>query len=1010
MDSQSNSASPPANGVARGPKVHKRIYQACGACRDRKVRCDMGPVDAPNPPPCFRCQRENKKCTFAIARRKNKRALEDDDSSGYDNMQPNKRGRSSSTVERTFETSPMTGSNAYNSNIAPNIAPRPRTPGGGPANLMPLQRPDLAAPPPVDQKTAERSMNQFKSAEMFGGHDGIGTLIDAAGHIDSRHNRHSRGNSFTTPNFRSGNGIFGPSGSQQRDVKPVGLGSPVLSRDGLAVTYEPDAKTIKAWKGLRFVRAGLFTAYEGMAYIKYFFENLYPLTPIRLTDFSHPSTHRTLLRKEPMLLTTILTITSRYMKLDGPGGEYSRPYAIHDKLWNALRRDVERLIWAQEQFGGGLCGGGAQSAKRLDPSTGLRTLGSVEALMLLTEWHPRALHFPPGDDDAELLVPDDSDDDVSDDEVMVSQINAGGKRRDGWLEPCWRSDKMCWMLLSHALSLAFEIGVFDQMKESEFRELNPRIPEAKVTAYFVRKTHLKELLWIYYVQTSGRLELISSLPPNFLESLHQTAADSKMQDLVTRRFDDMQSNRNQPPSPVQFALDHKADTHELTLKFWESIAAILKSGNQQLFLSRISTREVTASGKYQLYLDVYKPILKDWRLDFDKCTAIPAPMRYILDIEFQYSRVYLHSLALHAVVTRCVSDSLSKKNLQHHHGLPILPGRSNSEDSSSGKSFGGALEPEVVQKWMVGKDLESVMEVVDGCHKVLEVVLDKLLPGDYLKHCPVRTYFRIISVTSILLKIYENNPFQQTFVLGNYANTMAKSLNLITQTALALRECSVDDVHVGTRFADDIEKISAALQYHMKRIPAHQIGTTAAASRAQSHSPYVPGSPYMGPPRNGASTTSHPLQQQQWPQNQHGNMQMPPNMHNNMHQSNMQQQPHLPPNGVGTFVPSMANQQFAADNIPGQIYDPMTNEHSIMPPPGGFYTGPDGQFSNGNNGGFAGMNGNLNDGNNFGGEDWLTVPLDALIMNAGGDVNSTVFGPDINGFDMLDMYRGYGPN
>jgi hypothetical protein len=43
--------------------------------------------------------------------------------------------------------------------------------------------------------------------------------------------------------------------------------------------------------------------------------------------------------------------------------------------------------------------------------------------------------------------------------------------------------------------------------------------------------------------------------------------------------------------------------------------------------------------------------------------------------------------------------------------------------------------------------------VIEGCRNVLKVVVDGLLPNEYLKHCPVRTYFRIISVAVILLKV-----------------------------------------------------------------------------------------------------------------------------------------------------------------------------------------------------------------------------------------------------------------
>ncbi len=70
------------------------------------------------------------------------------------------------------------------------------------------------------------------------------------------------------------------------------------------------------------------------------------------------------------------------MKLDGLGGT-SRSFTIHEMLWPYLRGMIERLVWGQEQFGGGFCGAGAEYATLpagLKPG-GLRTVGTVERLV-----------------------------------------------------------------------------------------------------------------------------------------------------------------------------------------------------------------------------------------------------------------------------------------------------------------------------------------------------------------------------------------------------------------------------------------------------------------------------------------------------------------------------------------------------------------------------------------------------------------------------------------------------
>lgn len=123
-------------------------------------------------------------------------------------------------------------------------------------------------------------------------------------------------------------------------------------------------------------------------------------------------------------------------------------------------------------------------------------------------------------------------------------------------------------------------------------------------------------------------------------------------------------------------------------------------------------------------------------------------MRLVLLIEYEYTRIYLHSLALHAIIQRCVSNTPVNRNVQ-----PVASdgnGRAASEASSS-KSNGGAIAPGIVRKWM-GADGPFIAEVIDGCRNVLEIVKTLAAKG-HLKHCPVRTYFRIIAGACFLLKV-----------------------------------------------------------------------------------------------------------------------------------------------------------------------------------------------------------------------------------------------------------------
>ncbi|KAE8232482.1 hypothetical protein CF326_g2489 [Tilletia indica] len=57
---------------AQSKTGYRRSYKACDSCRARKIRCDLGDLDAPSEPPCKRCKRERQDCTFTTGVRGNR--------------------------------------------------------------------------------------------------------------------------------------------------------------------------------------------------------------------------------------------------------------------------------------------------------------------------------------------------------------------------------------------------------------------------------------------------------------------------------------------------------------------------------------------------------------------------------------------------------------------------------------------------------------------------------------------------------------------------------------------------------------------------------------------------------------------------------------------------------------------------------------------------------------------------------------------------------------------------
>jgi hypothetical protein len=586
--------------------------------------------DHPHDPPCVRCRRESKECFFSATRRKRRQDDEDDFEEIDDYEVRNGRKRMRSESNQVPEPISVVSANGAT------YLSQPLTPGGSIGRYEPLRRPTTSSgqPPPTDeedQKVNNETVATLQAGEVYSGHDALNLLFEAAHHRTGSTSSLQRPTLGSTPgsqtNFASPQVSATHIRNNSRPTAQDAAVDPAISQPMLPDPPNEYAFTeaVRAWTKFRFVRAGWLTAKEAIAYIDYFYTFLSPLTPIVVPDYRDHGMHAKLLKEEPMLVITLLTIAARYSQPSGSSGigAQSRSYLIHEKLWKYLQGMIDRMIFGQEQFGGGFCGAGQQPGSDVNPLSrkGLRTLGTVESLMLLTEWHPRALHFPPGDDDDELVVPDDPYETGPKADMYKG---VGDKRIDSWLEPCWRSDRMCWMLLGNAMSLAFEIGVFDDTSEEEFEDANQHLSHATVKAYYRRKNHLRDLLIIYVTQTSGRLGLTSMLPK--IDRDENLGGGPTPLDLYQERVSRIKAP---PPQfgmrsdgqrlPLEsIATQERHAVQDLVLDFWQRIAKVMEMGNLKLFSNRRKTRELLKSGTYEEMLKFFQGPLMEWKTCFDR--------------------------------------------------------------------------------------------------------------------------------------------------------------------------------------------------------------------------------------------------------------------------------------------------------------------------------------------------------------------------------------------------------
>ena len=490
-----------------------------------------------------------------------------------------------------------------------------------------LQPPNSQAPEEDEQQASNHTAAILQKSELYGPHDALTLLFEAAGRTgDIDHRRtgsaHSQKSGLlagqaqvaqdtgASPQMDSiqrssvGFQLVEQTADRVTAVDPAISHSHALSHDPSSAGYD---NATRAWSRFRFVRAGWFTAEEAICYIEYFYVYFAPLTPIVIPDYLHHDTHGKLLSEEPMLAITMLMLSSRYMALPPGPGSVTRPYAIHDKLWNYLQATIDRMLWGQEQFGSGFGGAGSRIAD--GEHKGLRSLGTIESLLLLTEWHPRTLYFPPGIDSETLLEAEDTE------SAPESKFRPSPTQKESWLEPCWRSDRMCWMLLGNAMALAIELGVFDEDKKNGIVATTSPIQSKESEADLTREATIKKLLLIYVTQTSGRLNYISMLPrkcskPKYLKEQAKCMGD-KLDYL--RRAGALPTTVPSRPSKQTIDL-----IDETVLYLWMELAVTFQLGNEDLFPSIQHTRDIINSGKYFELMEFYNDLLEQWKLRFEQ--------------------------------------------------------------------------------------------------------------------------------------------------------------------------------------------------------------------------------------------------------------------------------------------------------------------------------------------------------------------------------------------------------
>jgi Fungal Zn(2)-Cys(6) binuclear cluster domain len=592
MEVDDQSPVPPQESPTKRTRSTDKVFQrAYKACLPCRKRKARCDLGTDSSPPCARCRREHRECVFSVERNYN--SAKRQRSNGLDDQ-----------LGSIHNPAQVRTTSAFGDGRRRNTV-----------SIQPSSRCGAAEPSLVDPVIRTFVAN---------GNDALNILFQAAAHQEDL--AETARTSISSPAERA---------PAYDTLGPVLPGNTALTSRVVKLS-EASPDVLKLWNDSRFVMTGWLSAEEAVTFIDLFFENMCPLSPVVTNYYQNHVHHLQLLTQEPLLTTTILMISSRYHLLPGIGA-VSRGFFIHERFWHYCQHLIQRILYGQEKHS----------------TAHTRTIGSVEALLLISEWHPRALHFPPELDgwDARIYVSPDEED--SRDSRTHPVSSASTRWLEDVIEPAKRSDRMSWMLLGTAFTLAHELGVFDdEEKENNGSQTGPK-PD--VNTFRMRKLRMRKLLYVYINQLASRLGCSSMFPQNLTQATMAPAADP--------------------------------DVWQSHMSSWIELTKLSKSASELFFPSASVTRRLLGSGRYTTLLDHFVPLLEQWRRKHLDSDTFHGPYQDTLFIEYQYARIYINSLGMEAACQRAAFQIDSEREVGLHR--TILDGQ---EDDCINEVIDGAIQ------------------------------------------------------------------------------------------------------------------------------------------------------------------------------------------------------------------------------------------------------------------------------------------------------------------------------
>ncbi|GAA5937232.1 uncharacterized protein JCM15063_002846 [Sporobolomyces koalae] len=784
--SGSTSAAHEGEPLAKRPK---RTYRACQPCRSRKLKCDLGDPENPSKPPCRRCRREARECVFVVRNNSKNQppSASQDDALPVTTSAPqrpqgrrrktqsaqNGAGKDDSGREGSDDSSSMGGPGSTGPlplKVAkPEVAgyyfhPPPHSTGASGPQPPVMPAPPLASGSSYQHPVATRAVaaNRPRSQSIDSRlsniqHPAYDDEYDEHEHEHDHDHEHDgdgdgtatgHGAGPTDANVLLSSTLHNPSdalrllatASSLRATVPTGTGGPedhtIADASGAS-----DSEVEQSWNGQgkgkgkgkgkeratkeskesgknkteavqsrweRFVPVaeGMLSIAEAEVLLSFFETEMSPLYPLLSPLTFSPSHLPHLTSTESLLLASMITISARYSALPSA----SRARAIHKAVADYIRDELIGL---------------------LDGSGELRHISSVEALLLLTEWPPIADRRK-GKNRRRAGT-----------ELEENGSNSDSDEAAELLRTSTQYDGMSWSFIGCAVRLAQELGIHNLYTSASDRKAD------NISWHEERCLRT----WIYCYNADrhvsvrlGRNAVIQA----YMSSSWWEQVTSRASGSVRREgYDEVWAERSLPQG---------------------LIAALMGTIQERLYPNKEITRSMLRTGHWESFIRSLDHELQMMMLKAKNMLQQQNVEATLLQIEFEYVRLYGNAIALRALQERL------RRAVKANDLWFVSPSLLNLQEG----------------QW--------VIDALNAAQSILSQTVGFLAPKGFLRVAPSRIFQRILFAATFLFK---------ALAVGVVEHGQSKVLGLLHQAITALHESAVDRQHIARGFAALLRRLQA---------------------------------------------------------------------------------------------------------------------------------------------------------------------------------------------------------